>query len=367
MFIKELVFKNFRNLNLKLELAPKVNLVIDNNGAGKSNLIDGIYYLANARSFRKFIEGGNITWESKLGFARISALIKNEEEFELAIAFSLLSEGKSSKRLEVNKLPKSRRAFTGMLTCVLFAPHDLDIINGSPDIRRSELDTFLSAVDEYYEEVATQFKQVLRNRNRVLLGIAEGNASRRELSFWNEKLVEMGAVLLYNRINLIRDFNPVLTEKANALFNSELKSLEIAYVSKFAEARNISEAKDMLQLSLQENQHKELAARKSLYGPHRDDFEMMFNLRPVKVYGSRGQQRLAALILKLAMWQFLKNEHGSAPLLLFDDVMSELDRSHRQNLEKVITETDAQVVMTATDESDFTKRFLENACRLELN
>ncbi len=356
MQIAQLSLKNFRNLNLETGLKPGINFVIAGNGSGKSNFLDSIFQLGFGHSFKRLSEGGNVNWDSRMDFAKISAKLIRDQQYDLTLVISEL-EDRNAKTFSINGRNRARKNFLNLMHVVLFAPQDLDIVSGPPDIRRSELDDFMSSFDEDYQDKLKGYRLVLRNRNKLLQRIAEGVAGANELPYWNERLADFGSNIIFRRMELLEKFRPVLTECAGNIFNAEIRDLQIVYLSKFA-ADGAEQIKEALLEKLAENSFKEIAAKRTLYGPHRDDFELLFNKRPLRLFGSRGQQRIAALILKLSMLDFLNRLLEDNAILLLDDIMSELDAKHRSNLEETLTALENQIVITAAHENDFSDEFL---------
>ncbi|MFQ5493007.1 MAG: DNA replication/repair protein RecF [Candidatus Dojkabacteria bacterium] len=373
MHISNIAYKNFRNLNLKARIAPGLNIIVAPNGAGKSNFLDGIHYLSYVKSFRKYLDGSNISLDKKSDFARIDAELVSIDPVKLTIIFSS-QEGRNFKRYEVNGISKRKTTFSGNLYAVLFAPHDLDLISGSPEVRRGELDDFINSFDIEFAATLKEYKAVVKQRNKLLARIAEGVAKKGELGYWNDKLIDLGSKVITTRIETLERFLPVLAETARELFNGELNDLSLGYISKFGEIGGKGEKDDdyrskvarRLRQKIEENSFKEIAATKTLYGPHRDDIDITLAGRPVKIFGSRGQQRLAALIFKLAMLVYLEELFNEKLILLLDDVMSELDQKHRENLERILSKMENQIIITGTSTADYTDGFLKRGKRIKL-
>lgn len=345
-----------------------INFIIGENGVGKSNFLDAIHTLSQGKSFKKYSEGTNITWGSRLGFARVEGEVKGEEvnTTKLAIAYSNAS-NRNTKKYMINDLATTQRKFTYFFRTTLFTPQSLDIIGGSPDIRRAELDDFLSSIDSYYLSELNEYKSVLRNRNKVLQRLSDGSGSKQELIYWTEKLIELGSSITNSRREILKEFLPVLEYQAGKLFKGELCDLKLDYQSRFTDLEDDADVIHQMKDTIRENINKEIAARRSLYGPHKDDFDLSFKEdRSLKVYGSRGQQRLSALILKLAMWEFSHRKFELKPILLLDDIFSELDQKNSRKLEKIVEELETQVFISATDEMFLSKEFLKKGNRINL-
>ncbi|KXK25706.1 MAG: DNA replication and repair protein RecF [candidate division WS6 bacterium OLB20] len=356
-------FQNFRNLTLKTDLSDSVTLIAAPNGAGKSNFLDGLYHLSRARSFRPFTEGNTISWQARIPFARIDASLADGRKLGLVVSEQ---SGRQTKRYEVNGAGKRRADFSRHLQTVLFAPQDLDLVSGAPEVRRAELDEFLSMQSRQYENALRDYKKVLRQRNTLLGLILEGRASERELPFWDEQLISLGSELISQRIHLLRGFVPVVRDLAASLFGGEVRDLDLSYESKFADLSGGENIAERFGEKLEQGRLKERAAGRTLYGPHRDDLIISFGGRPMRIFGSRGQQRLAALIIKLAMLDVLRSEEGTTPVLLLDDIMSELDPVHRSNMEQLILDLGIQTVVTGTDTAQFSADFVAKTASVKL-
>ena len=370
MRLIQLSLKNFRNLNLDFTVDPGINLISGSNGAGKSNLLDGIYFLAFTKSFKPYSEKNNIAWNNPLKFSFIKAQIRDEAQkdakpMELKIIFNNV-QGSEQKRLEINGLGKTRRNFVYRLPVVLFAPHNINWLAGSPDVRREEFDDFICSISPDYVDKLSAYKSVIRNRNKILQKINEGIGQIGELNYWNEKLVDLGAFIVTYRSEIIQKFQPSLRQDALKIFHSELANLSLVYQSKFNGGHSQSEVGKLLRNKIQENLTKEISAGQTLYGPQRDDYSLLADDKDLKVFGSRGQQRIATLIVKMAMFNYIKSYLGITPVILLDDIMSELDNLHRKNLEKYLLNLNAQLFLTATEEKMFGKEILKKAKLLKI-
>lgn len=363
MLISELILKNYRNLDVATAPGRKFNLIIGENGLGKSNYIDAIYNLAQGHSFKRYLDGHNINHHKQVDFARIDAKLINEEERQMSIIFSQIN-GRNMRKFKVNDLPTTRRKFVSHLQVVLFTPQTLSLIDGGPEVRREELDEFLADLDFNYAAILAEYKEVVRNRNRLLANIWDGRANVSQLGFWNQKLLELGSQIVAFRQTALREFLPVLKDTAKTLFAQDLSDIDLKYLS-----RLVTEAEDVktrFAKLLEENQQKELASKKSLYGPHRDDYEFFQSGRSLKVFGSRGQQRLIAMILKIAMWEYLSKVKADKALLLLDDILSELDPQNRAKLSEVLSQLDTQTFISGTEEHYFEKKLLQEGKRIDL-
>ena len=334
MKLQKLRLQNFRNYQLKEWELGERTLVVGENGAGKSNLLEGIVLLARGTSFRAGRIEEMVRWDEEVG--RVKGRVKlngDGVDVEVVLTRGEVGGGKVPKsKYLVNGIAKRRMDLVGRLVVVLFRPEDLELIEGSPGERRGWLDEVLSGVDREYVRSLVSYEKGLRRRNKILDLIREGEVQRTQLAFWDGLLIRHGTVLTDKRRELV--------EVVNRAWSGSGNNLSLEY-----DASGISEAR------LAQYKDEEVAAGYTLVGPHKD--ELVFKggeprkSRDLAVYGSRGEQRMAILWLKLAELQFVEETLGEKPVLLLDDIFSELDERHRQ---MVIGLTEKQqTVMTATE------------------
>lgn len=317
---------NFRNFKKKhINFSDGLTVIIGSNASGKTNILEALFLLSTGKSFKAQIEEEMVNYGSEL--ARVSG-----RELEI-----ILTRGQGDwprKRLLVNSVPKRLIDFTGNFKVVLFGPWDLDLVTESPSLRRKFLDMVLSQVDREYRRAILSYEKGLRQRNRLLFKIREEGLSRGQLLFWNQLLIKNGDYLSEKREELINFIN-----SQGYLNNTKF---EIIY-----DKSSISEGR------LKEYQEEEVAAATTLVGPHRDDFGFRIQTgkkekRDLSVYGSRGEQRMGVLWLKLRELAFIEEKTSEKPTLLLDDIFSELDHDHREVVLSVIG--NQQTVITTADE-----------------
>ncbi len=333
MSILNLQLTNLRSYKAKtFEFGEGSTLVVGDNAAGKTNLIEALWMLVRGKSFRAKHDKELIRYTKEM--ARVKGIV-DEDELEMVIM--------PHKQYFVNGVARRRMDFVGKLPAVLFRPEDMELIAGSPHVRREYLDSVLEQVDGEYRRSLLSYKKGLRQRNKLLEKIRDNGAQRLQLVFWDQLLIKSGDVIAQKREELIRFVNEAFgREKISQVFGG----LNMEY-----DRSVISEGR------LKQYEHQEIAAGVTLVGPHRDDFRMTCSTssksrtgrqeRDLSIYGSRGEQRLAILALKLAELSFVTSKIEQRPLLLLDDIFSELDHEHREDVLKVVGQQ--QTILTTTD------------------
>lgn len=345
MLIKSLALQNFRNFTLQNFQFEKTNLIFGVNGIGKTSIVEAIYLLASADGFRAGKVEEMIRLETDLG--RVQGLIDLEgidqeqgEELKLEVMLTRgLVQGKRTqyRLFAVNDIRRRKKDFLAFFKAVVFRPEDLRLVEGSPSRRRNFLDNALSMVSGEYSSALAKYEQTLKRRNRLLQKVSEGSEGRETLNFWNINLVRYGEFLQNKRASLIDFIREVV-------FPFELN---IDYLPSLISDKRLLEHLD-----------KEIFLGHSLIGPHKDDFLLKFSEvdkgiedLSLLAYGSRGQQRLGVLWLKIAELQFLTDKIGYQPVLLLDDILSELDIHSKDmvlellsNYQTILTTADADVL-----------------------
>ncbi len=346
MILRSLVLQHFRNYTqAKFDFDEHMTVVVGPNTAGKTNLTEAIQLLSTGKSFRGQSDRELIQFEQEI--ARVQGLIG---ENELGIRNYELGEGDSSTKLEVvvlspeinngrfgkkflmNGVGKSRNGFVGHVPVVVFRPEELDIVIAGPSLRRQFLDDVLQNIDREYYQAIGGYEKALRQRNALLRLTREmGYKNHEQFAYWDELLIRYGSIMHQKRKELIEYFNA--TQK-------DVVEFAIIYDHSI-----------ISQERLQQYESEEIASGNTLVGPHRDDFYFLMKdkkskTRDVKTYGSRGQQRLVVFQLKLLQIAYTAEALQVKPLLVLDDIFSELDTGHIELvLEKIAGQ---QVIMTTT-------------------
>lgn len=330
MHIEQLQLKNYRNYEqLDISFADKINVIIGENAQGKTNLMEAIYVLAFTRSYRTQHERELIKWEEQ--FAKITGVItKRKRTFPLEIIISKLG-----KKAKLNHLEQKRLSdYVGALNVVMFAPEDLTLVKGAPQIRRRFIDMELGQIQPKYMYHLVQYQKILKQRNHLLKQMQRQQKNDKVfLKVLTEQLIEHAAILLERRfifLELLRKWAiPIHYE-----ISRHAEALDIKYHSTInvSEEMNKEKIENIFLEKFIDIEQNEIDRGTTLVGPHRDDLIFYINNNDVKTYGSQGQQRTTALSIKLAEIDLIHHEVGEYPILLLDDVLSELDDYRQSHL-----------------------------------
>jgi len=327
---------NFRSFkDIKLNFSDNITVIVGPNGSGKSNIIESIFFLSTGKSFRARVEEEMVAYDEEIARVKGAIIEERDEDsgvnLEIVLTRGEITIGESPekyrknlpagrqvarKRLLVNGVGKRLIDFAGIFKTVLFGPWDLDLVTSSPSIRRRFLDTVLSQVDREYRRASMSYEKGLRQRNRLLFRIKNGDyIARRRDEF-------------INFVNVANFQFPMVRHAHHPERSRGISNFQLEY-----DKSAISEAR------LAQYSEEEIAATSTLVGPHRDDFvfgvkgrgsKRVKGFRELAPYGSRGEQRMGVLWLKLAELAYIENETKEKPTLLLDDIFSELDHEHRE-------------------------------------
>lgn len=333
MRINEVSLLYFRNYKEKIFSFEKgTTLIIGPNASGKTNLLEALYLLARGKSFRAELVDEMISYQEQL--ARINGVLTNGVKLEVILTRGEINGKRVGKKIfKVNDINRRMVDFIGQFLVVYFGPDDLAIVTDSPTRRRDYLDEVLEQVDQDYRRALLSYKKGLHQRNKLLEQIRDEGKPRSVLYFWDKLLITNGEVITSKREELINFIN-----RQPEYFGKIFLEYKPSIISS---------------LRLEKYAEEEVAAGMTLVGPHRDDFEFRIknsNLkfeRDLSKFGSRGEQRLAIFCLKIAELEFMAKKTGHRPVLLLDDIFSELDQKHRSQLLEVIPHQ--QTIITVTD------------------
>jgi DNA replication and repair protein RecF len=346
-------FRGYATLDATFGGGPQ--LVVGPNAAGKTSLLEAIVLVAWGRSHRTSTEGEMVRWgadlarvEGRTGQDAIEvALVRSAESPPDARARS--SGGGARKRIRVNGVARRAGGLAGLLRTVLFAPEEMLLIAGAPGLRRSAIDQLAGQRSAAYLHDLAAYSRTLQQRNSLLRAIREEQAERSELRFWNGSFLDAGAAIVEARLRLLDDLSGPLARAHAEIAPDEAAAerLGVSYVTN-APAFPGESAHDALGRRLVETADKEVWNGSTLIGPHRDDLAFELDGRDMSGFASRGQQRTAILAFKLAELDLLTEQDGRPPLLLLDDVFSELDPDRRAHLVRRIAALPQSFVTTTT-------------------
>jgi DNA replication and repair protein RecF len=334
--------------SLDLELGGGPQLVWGPNAAGKTSLLEAMVVLARGASHRTTTDAELIRWGADV--ARIEGRAGGEQiEVALVRPGSEAAANGARKRIRVNGVARRAAALAERLRVVLFAPEDMLLVAGSPSLRRATIDQLASTlVPGYAAELAT-YGRALQQRNGLLRAIRDETASREELRYWDQPFLDSGGAVVASRHELLRRLGPPLAAAHAEIAPEEAAAgaLGLEYVTN-APAGPDETGRDALARRLAETAEKELWNGSTLIGPHRDDVAFVMGGRDLAAFASRGQQRTAILAVKLAELDLVTAHDGRPPLLLLDDVFSELDPARRGHLVRRIADLPQAFVTTTT-------------------
>ncbi|MBQ4517259.1 MAG: DNA replication/repair protein RecF [Clostridia bacterium] len=337
MYIKSLSLKNFRNYQEQhLTFDEGTNVFCGDNAQGKTNLLEALYLFSMGKSFRTVQDADLIRFGEEYTKLTLVFCDRNREH-----TLEIIILRNKRKQIKINGLTISRLSeLVGHLNVVLFYPEELGLVKEGPHIRRRFMDVALSQLRPAYYHTLGRYMRVVEQRNKLIKRIrsSQHTAGLSETVFvWNEKLADYGLELMRYRAEFMERLD-ALAQKAH--FEASGEKLNVVYKPRFT-------TKEEFLKKLEENFSREVEQGYTLYGPHREDFEIFINDKVAKTFGSQGQQRSAVLSLKLAQADLLFEEYGEYPVLLLDDIMSELDQTRRAYLAGKIP--DKQVFITCTE------------------
>ena len=346
MRITELKLKNFRNYeDLTLQPDPGVNLFFGRNGSGKTNLLEAIHYAALGRSHRISNDANVVRYgeEGAISTVGIETVLGQRE---ISVRFHPGEAQKKEILIDSKKIQKFSDMM-GCLRCVIFSPEDLGLIREGPSVRRRYLDMMISQISRRYFIALQQYRTGLDQRNAILRNLRiNPSAGRSLLGVFEEAMAEPAAEIIRERRRVVSLLSDIARETYLRISGTE-EQLGIAYHSSVKEEDDI--AKQLCRM-LQDNREDDIRLGMTSVGPHRDDLILTLDRNLMKQFASQGQVRTAALSMKLSQMKILKDDSGEEPVLLLDDVMSELDRKRRASLISEIMSF--QTFITCADRED---------------
>ena len=339
MYIESIELSNYRNYsNVKVEFGKNTNILYGDNAQGKTNILESIYMAATTKSHRKNTQDKDII---KIGEDESHIrLFVNKKDISHKIDMHLRKS--KNKGVAIDGIPIRRATeLYGLLNVIFFSPEDLTIIKNGPAERRRFMDLELCQISRLYYQNLASYNRILNQRNNLLKQIYHNRSLMDTLDVWNMQLVDYGSRIIKERRNFIDMMNEIIGEIHSHLTSGKEK-LEIVYEC------NVDE--DKFDETLQEKTEMDVRYSSTQSGPHRDDISFLINGIDARKYGSQGQQRTAALSLKLAQIQLMREVMKESPILLLDDVLSELDSNRKTYLLESIKDTQTIITCTGLDE-----------------
>lgn len=357
MKLKKLQLENFRNYSRYLYEFPEnknLTIIVGANGKGKTNFLEAIYVLSLGKSFRTLLQDDLIEWN--YDYMRCTCEAENDGETNSLEVFYTNYPNKQ-KNFKKNNVSLKNSEYLGNLITVLFHPEDLNMLYLSPSYRRKYMDILLSQTNKKYLSALVNYRKVLKQRNSLLYEIREARFKRisttvleKDLDVWDAQIKDFGSEIIKKRIELIEFLNNKTLESLYRSISSGKEKLKVKYLNKIEDGENI---KDLYSKKIADSREKDIRETKTSIGPHRDDIIFFINEKEILKGSSRGEFRTLLLAIKLAEISYIKEKTNTFPVLLLDDVFSELDRKRQTHLLKSIK--NCQTIITTTDINDLDK------------
>lgn len=370
MYLSRLQLEQFRSYtSLDLPIQPAGLRITGRNASGKTSLLEAVMVLATTRSPRATSDAETINWSSGEEFgvppyARLDGAVMTRVGAR-TIAVQIQAEnGRAKKTFQLNGRDVRAHDLVGTLKAVLFSPEDVELVSGPPAERRRQLDVLISQIDGHYLRALTRYRHVHAQRNGLLKAFARDRVrpdspmAVTQIAFWDEQLVTAGAYIIAVRLRLTAELGRMLAARAADLIDRGVLAvsyeprLDLVGIDQVAVADAIG-CQQMVAAAFARNleavRAEEFRRGMTVIGPHRDGLTFTIDGRDLAAYGSRGQQRLCVVAFKLAESDLIMAETEERPVLLLDDVLSELDDSHRARLLSAIARTDSQLIVTSAD------------------
>ena len=364
MRIKSLKLLYFRNyLSMNIDVHPSLNVLVGNNANGKTNIIESIFCLALGRSYRTKSDSECIMFGET---ATAMSCVVNKNDKNLDIMLGISNKGKSAKIAGVKK--NKLTDFVGELNVVLFSPEDLQLVKGSPSLRREFINREFYQFSRIYHKYYLMYQHLLKQRNSYLKDMRKNPKDEMSLAYLETLTSQLAKVAIYitkERVSFVQDISELTYKNMMNISNGQ-ELLKIRYKSSVLESLNIVDVMDEgfteenLTKVMMKKSFDDIMRGSTKIGPHQDDLEFYINELDAKMYASQGQQRSIVLSLKLAEINYLKSKTGTCPVLLLDDVLSEFDKNRQLKLLDAINEN-VQTFITTPSISDIKEDLLKKA------
>lgn len=352
MVIKSLQLNNFRNYNnQKIYFSPNLNILVGKNAQGKTNMLEGVFLCAIGKSPRTTKDKDLINWQCT--FSKVTLEVSKKSGNNKIEVFLFNNQNKAIK---INSFSIKRMGeLMGEFNAIYFSPDELKLVKDSPEERRRFMDIDLCQFSKNYFYNLSKYNEILNQRNTLLKTTANQSVLFDTISIWNEQLASVGCKIILERMKLIEKLK-VHANNIQKYLTDDNENLEITYAGMTGE--NEDEIKEKLLTAYNKNFEKDMSLKYTTVGPHRDDMKITLNNIDVRHFGSQGQQRTVALSLKLAELEVFKENIGEYPVLLLDDVLSELDTNRKVKLLNYVKNIQTIVTCTSFNYNIEHKKFI---------
>lgn len=350
MYFKSLQLKNFRNYNEEeVFFHPKVNILIGNNAQGKTNILEALFIMSLGKSFRTNKDAEMVMFDRDLAVVKT---VSNKQNHDLTVEISI---EKAQKNIKVNgsKIKKNIEILENVYI-VAFSPEDLKIVKDEPEKRRKFINRELCQLKPIYYSNLYKYKKILLQRNTLL---RQENVDANMMDVWNYELAQYGSKIMIDRNHFINKLDEISRDIHNKITNGK-EHLELIYETNIILKDSMEEQKEIYINKLKSTSKIDFYKKNTSVGPHKDDIKILVDGKDIRHYGSQGQQRTAALSLKLAEIKLIQEETKETPILLLDDVLSELDANRQKYLINSLQEV--QLFITTTEINDYVKENLSD-------
>lgn len=356
MIIKKIKLKNYRNYkDLEINFDKKINIIYGDNAVGKTNLLESIFLTATFKSHKNSKDSEIINFEEKTSHINL-LLEKNNKIHEIDVQLNK----ERKKAIALNKIKQDKIInYIGFFNVIMFAPEDLSIIKEGPNLRRKFMDMELCQIDKIYIKELTNYNHTLKQRNVLLKDIKYSNNNKNDLieilHSLNEILIRSAIIIIIKRYNLINDIKKIINDIHKEICDNK-ENLIIDYennVYKNDEIIDIEKLKNKYKEILIKSEKDDIENEFTYYGPHRDDISFLIDNKDIRKFGSQGQKKIVAISLKLSELELLKNKIKENPILLLDDVFSELDEKRQKKLVEYVKETQTFITCTGIKRNIF--------------
>ena len=347
MIVKELRFENYRNLeNSIIKPADNVNVIYGENAQGKTNLLEAIWLFCGGHSFRGSKENEMIAFDQKY-FRLGMEFFSGERDQSADIAF-----GQNRKQVWINGVERNSSSYlTEVFSAVVFSPEHLNLIKRGPSVRRRFIDAAICQHRIRYASLLSKYQQIINQRNALLKDIRKHSELKETLAIWDDSLTAVGAQIMKERYDYLKKLrDPARVYHKGISADKEQLDIDYQSTSKTDEDDDIGTLREKLQAAFRSAQKEDFYTGYTSVGPHRDDLDFTINGISVRRFGSQGQQRSTVLSMKLSEAELLYEKNGERPVILLDDVLSELDNSRQDFLLNKVK--DYQVFVTCCEESN---------------